>query len=188
MRKIFIDAGAYNGDTVKLFLEQYPEADQFEIFYFEPNPNFKKQLESLQSEKRIFIPKAVWVDDTTMKFYLDSNNLGSTLMRSKCSRSNLDKDNPIEVEAIDLSNWIKKNFSIDDFIVLKMDIEGAEYTVLNKMIEDRTIHYIKEIYIDWHGRKLAYFNKKIHHKLLNFLKENKLHPGYFCGETWKIKR
>ena len=44
-----------------------------------------------------------------------------------------------KVEAIDFSKWVLENFTEEDFIILKMDIEGSEYKVLPKMIEDGTI-------------------------------------------------
>jgi len=56
----------------------------------------------------------------------------------------------IEVESLDLSQWILDNFDVDDFIVLKMDIEGAEYEVLPKMVKDGSIAYINHAFIEWH--------------------------------------
>ena len=56
----------------------------------------------------------------------------------------------VKVESFDLSQWIINNFSADDFIVLKMDIEGSEYEVLPKMIKDGSINYINHAFIEWH--------------------------------------
>ncbi len=56
----------------------------------------------------------------------------------------------IEVESIDLSKWIINNFSKEDFIVLKMDIEGAEYKIIPKMFEDGSVNYINYAFIEWH--------------------------------------
>ena len=56
----------------------------------------------------------------------------------------------IEVESIDLSKWIINNFNKDDFIVLKMDIEGAEYKIVPKMFEDGSVNYINYAFIEWH--------------------------------------
>ena len=56
----------------------------------------------------------------------------------------------IEVESIDLSKWIMNNFSKEDFIVLKMDIEGAEYRIIPKMFEDGSVNYINYAFIEWH--------------------------------------
>ena len=56
----------------------------------------------------------------------------------------------IEVESIDLSKWIMNNFSKEDFIVLKMDIEGAEYKIIPKMFEDGSVNFINYAFIEWH--------------------------------------
>ena len=59
-----------------------------------------------------------------------------------------------EIEAFDFSKWTLDNFDRSDYIVLKMDIEGSEYRVLQKMIEDASIDYIDHLYIEWHHRYL----------------------------------
>tara|TARA_B100001113_G_C21104862_1_gene620408 strand:- start:949 stop:1650 length:702 start_codon:yes stop_codon:yes gene_type:complete len=65
----------------------------------------------------------------------------------------------IKVESINLSQWIIDNFSKDDYIVLKMDIEGSEYEILPKMIEDGSINYINAAFIEWHDWVMPdYFN------------------------------
>jgi FkbM family methyltransferase len=65
----------------------------------------------------------------------------------------------IEVESIDISKWILNNFCKSDYIVMKMDIEGSEYEVLPKMIEDGSIEYIDVLYIEWHDWQIK--NKTI---------------------------
>ena len=65
----------------------------------------------------------------------------------------------VEVESIDLSKWITENFSKNDIIVLKMDIEGAEYTVLPKLIEDGTASYINRAFIEWHDWVMPDYSK-----------------------------
>ena len=56
----------------------------------------------------------------------------------------------IEVESIDLSKWIIENFDRNDLIVLKMDVEGAEYKILPKRFEDGSVNYINYAFIEWH--------------------------------------
>ena len=36
-----------------------------------------------------------------------------------------------------------------------MDIEGAEYKVIPKMLAEGTFDYIDELWIEWHGRKIG---------------------------------
>ena len=56
-----------------------------------------------------------------------------------------------DVSCIDFSKYILDNFNKDDFIVIKMDIEGAEYDVLEHMIEKNVLHYINHIIIEFHA-------------------------------------
>ena len=64
-----------------------------------------------------------------------------------------------EVEAIDFSKWVLENFTEEDFIILKMDIEGSEYKVLPKMIEDGSIKFINKLIIEWHNWQFPQYNE-----------------------------
>lgn len=82
----------------------------------------------------------------------------------------------IEVESIDLSQWILENFDKDDFIVLKMDVEGAEYTILPKMIEDNSIGYLNSAFIEWHHWVMPEYASKTN-ELIGTLNENGVRLG-----------
>jgi hypothetical protein len=43
-----------------------------------------------------------------------------------------------------------------------MNIEGAEYDILEKMLIDKSIDYIDKLFISWHWKKLKGFPKKRH--------------------------
>jgi len=90
--------------------------------------------------------------DGIEKFYI-GHGASSSLIHGK-TRGNLDFDNPIEVDCIDLSKWITENFDKDDYIILKMDVEGAEYKVLEKMINENTINYVNKLYVEFHGMRV----------------------------------
>ena len=55
-----------------------------------------------------------------------------------------------KVQSIDLSEYISTVSDPKDYIVIKLDIEGSEFNVLDKLILDKTIEYINEIYIEFH--------------------------------------
>lgn len=63
---------------------------------------------------------------------------------------NLVWDNKINVECFDFSNWLKQNINVDDFVVCKIDIEGAEFEVLKKCISDDTLKLINHLDIEFH--------------------------------------
>jgi FkbM family methyltransferase len=60
-----------------------------------------------------------------------------------------------EIECIDFSNFIKNSFDKDDYIVCKMDIEGAEYEVIKDMQEKGVLSYINVLFIEWHNHLLC---------------------------------
>ena len=90
------------------------------------------------------IRKAVWTEDCTKKFYLKRHKVrsnSSSLYKNKClDRHPLDKNHPVFVECIDFDKWISFfgtshiNRALGKKCIVKMDIEGAEYEVLEKMI------------------------------------------------------
>ena len=160
--KVFIDAGSHRGKVSRKFHKQHPE---HKIYAFEPNPFVKTKLPSGAT----LIKKAVWIENVTKEFYLykDTASEGCTLMYNKVAPT-INKKSPVQVECIDFSHWILDTFSKEDKIVLKMDIEGAEYEVLNKMIDDKSIEYINKLYPEFHIHKLN-MDKGVHKELIKKL-------------------
>jgi hypothetical protein len=63
-------------------------------------------------------------------------------------------DSSVTVKSINFSKYLKKNFKISDNIILKIDIEGYEYNLLEHLIETGNIKYINNIFCEWHPAKL----------------------------------
>jgi len=147
MKKVFIDGGAHEGESVDLFFKSYPDAQEYEIHSFEPNPDMHELLE----KKRTILHKVgLWGGNEQKEFFKGKFSEGSTFLKMKVS-GKVDYNNPIMVECVCLSEWIRGNFNRDDYIVLKLDIEGAEYSVLDDMINTGTIHWINELLGELHG-------------------------------------
>ena len=51
-----------------------------------------------------------------------------------------------------------------------MNIEGAEYPVLNKMVEDGSINYIDKLIVAFHSHKITSITKEEHDELNEKLK------------------
>lgn len=162
--RYFIDAGANNSCSARIFRKKYDPFTLFHIYSFEVDPRFADNFDGI--EKLTFINKAVWVEDKVMPFYISNarRHDGGTLLVSKTTGL-LDKRNPILVNSIDFSKWLLENFKNDDFIILKMDIEGAEYEVLERMIATNAINLIDELWIEWHYAKVG-ISKNRHDELL----------------------
>jgi FkbM family methyltransferase len=169
MRKVFIDCGAWEGISSKYFRETFPNAEEYEIYAFECNSRLIPKIKELSYVN--VIEKAVWTYDGKIDLFLGSGEFteSSSVIKTKTT-GNLDKNNPDHVDCLDFSKWIRDNFKKEDYIVCKMNIEGGEYDVLNKMIEDGTIHYMNVMFIDWHWKKIK-MDKNTHDKLLKTVQE-----------------
>ena len=151
-RKIYIDCGANAGIVSWKYAVDGNE--DFEYFLFEPLPIFSDVGERMKVQfpntKINFSNEAVWIKDEELDFYESSwGKEGSSLLKNKVSNGMM-YDNPHRVNAIDFSAWIIENFSKDDYIICKMDIEGAEYDVVPKMIKDGSVEYMDEMIIEFH--------------------------------------
>ncbi|MBC8875911.1 MAG: FkbM family methyltransferase [Planctomycetes bacterium] len=149
-RHVFLDCGGHDGCSVRAFLKSRPDADRFAIYSFEPNPRLAEYYADLPTT---LIPKAVWIEDADVTLFLDEKDYdGSSLYRHK---QNIVGGTPLTVPAIDFSHWFRHQFRQTDHIVLKLDIEGAEYRVLEKMIDEGTIDWVSELYVEFHWNKLG---------------------------------
>jgi len=147
----FIDLGSFRGDTLRMFLgsEEYKK-DRWTIFAFEPNPYVTPDC----IEHTVFSRKAAWTEDGKIALFVSKRRKtrsGATVMKNK-----LEKDFcvPVKVKCFDFSKWILDNFNKKDYVVIKFNIEGAEYLILKKMIADGSIHYVNRIYVQFHAHKM----------------------------------
>ena len=113
-------------------------------------------LPPLSQDRFTIVPAAVSDTNGWATIYEHPNQLvrGGALPENKAGMQ------PKRVHAIDVAQWLLQ-LPADAYVFLKMDIEGSEYRVLPKMIEDRSILYINELVIEWHDWQLSsdYRNK-----------------------------
>lgn len=153
---VYIDLGAYNGDSVEQFLNwrtvSFPDKNDWVIHAFEPNPKFKATLRKKQTDNIHFHEDAAWIENGVLQFAVDDSPtpLGSTLMPGK--KAIWDTKEKINVTAFDFSAWVTQ-FK-DDFVVVKMDVEGAEFPILEKMIKDGTITIPNTLLVEFHPNKV----------------------------------
>jgi FkbM family methyltransferase len=168
-RRVFVDCGS---NTCKVLADRIERGLESEFFAFEPQPELVACVEEVRRKHPgvpiHFFPKAVWVHDGTMSFYLATEwgpnyKGGSTLLAGHVKNAaKVDYSRPVTVECIDFSRWLRRNFSRRDRIVVKMDIEGAEYPVLEKMIADGTIDYVSELIVEFHWHMSENLSKARH--------------------------
>lgn len=169
--KYFIDCGAHCGESI-LKAKQLFGLDTT-IISFEPIPYFANQLKEIHKDNPTIMIEnaAVWINDDIKKFHIHKEITdGSSLLTLY---GGVDDDYYIDIPCFDLSKWIKETFNPSDYIILKLDIEGAEYEVLNKMIEDGTISMVNELYGEWHHQKIDdEYTHKMADKIQEYLTQN----------------
>lgn len=144
--KILIDCGASNGSAIEELDIKHGPFDR--IYAIEPNPENAGHITSDKS-KLIKLEAAISTAYGNINLYLSEKYDGSTLYPNKLS-GRIDKDNFIEVKAIDFSDWLTINVSQDDHVVCKMDVEGAEFDVLEHLLKTRKMNLIDVLLVEWH--------------------------------------
>lgn len=197
MKRIFIDGGANVGNSIEFFLNSYPNADEYVIYSFECNPNLFKELDSFSDKANIY-HKALGTRNEKLDFFV-GGDLSSSLRGDKFTGKrkvnklihkvksvllgNKGWDRIIKVDVIDLADFVKNNFSKDDFIVLKLDIEGGEYDLIPHLIKAGLFDgYIDRLYGEWHYNKLDEVSLDDHKKILNDLKTKGFTMKEWCAE------
>jgi FkbM family methyltransferase len=138
-RKILIDCGFHKGLYTKAFLQKNHD---FIVYAFDPI-----KIEPILPNVN-FINKAVWIEDCVRKIYLSHRDDASSLISTVA----VDVKKSIDIECINFNKWINDNFTSDDYIHVKLDIEGAEYQVLHNMINGGSIKLISELVCEWHSK------------------------------------
>jgi|GEM_PF-1164772 len=167
--KLFIDCGGHDGcSIIKFFLSN----SGYDAITFEANPELWKYYSNLPTK---LIGKAVYNYDGEVEFIIDPIDAdGSSLIKGKdidFHKKVKNEDCPrINIQCVDLSLFIKEQSEKYDEIILKLDVEGAEYEILEKMLKDKTISCIKKLYAEFHWHKIGIPQEK-HDELIETLNQ-----------------
>jgi len=143
------------GANVGLVTKKLLEAGCF-VYAFEPDPEAFRELKKINSVKLSVHNVAVWTNQGKTKLYrhkdwkLSKSHTSSSLISSK---KNVDDANSIIVNTLDISDLV---ISLKGTKLMKMDVEGAEYKILNYWSKSRLIDEFSIIYCEFHGRKIRW--------------------------------
>jgi FkbM family methyltransferase len=190
-KKVFLDCGSQIGSGFELYFKHWGlQLDDTEVHMFEPNKNSFDILKEKYTHPNIKIHNvAVWDKNESRTLNVEFckyekkwvGGASNILHENFLIPTYIEKDHmaewppkvEMETKCIDFSTFVKNNFSQEDDIHVKMDIEGAECEVLDKMLLDNTFNYMKHLAIEWHFHmrknnpwNLNYFE--------NFIRENSI--------------
>jgi len=161
--KHILYCGANMCQRTQYLVEKYNDKNGLYIHYFEPNINCNDSLVKDYLIKNAvnysFNYKAVWIYDGKIDFQLQKCRIkngevgqGSALTVINNTNFRLKNGKIESVECIDLSKFISELQT--DYLILKLDVEGAEFEILSKLIKDNTIKKVKDLYLEIHRRYL----------------------------------
>lgn len=172
MTKYFFDFGSHNGQTIEKARPLFPDVDFF--IGFEPVHElyiqavkksaayrntlyFNYAVDTL--EKNCFATSTIYED-------LAHHKLGSSLLPDKYVKRKVSKE-VLCADVVFLFNILTKP---EDEIVLKIDIEGKEYDVLEKLLNSGILkERVKKLYVEWHWNKTSSISRERHETLVKKL-------------------
>lgn len=172
---IVFDVGGFVGDFSAKIYEKY----QPELYIFEPIKSFnEKIINKFQNNSKFHIFN-FGLSDSTTEIEMDLSEDASSVYTKN--------DTEIEVvKLIDVKEFLEQH-NIQSINLLKLNIEGGEYPLLERLIEIDWIKNIDNIQVQFHNLDENCENrmKKIQ-KMLS--KTHELTYQYnWCWENWKKK-
>lgn len=152
-RKVFVDIGGHLGESVRRFYREVSDAGEYEIYSFEPDlATFRILDANVGHIKNVnLINACVGNKDGMVDFYVGKHNQneGGTCSKGK-QTGGVDYVHPVKVESVDFARWMKANVN-GDYVVVKMNIEGGEYDLMEKILDEDI--RIDKCFIQLHAHK-----------------------------------
>jgi FkbM family methyltransferase len=165
-QKIFVDCGFNACEMLERFVKALPD---FQFYGFEVNSQyFAERAVELQKRYPNILGlnfSAVSDHDGTASFHIAGQKKGvlraeATTILPDFHEDQFIQEGPYEVPAIDFSRWltemVARHTEADGskpFVVVKMDIEGAEYAVLEELVHYGSIALISELMVEFHTQQ-----------------------------------
>ena len=169
--KLIFDLGAHWGESIRYFSKKLKDVSSFDIISVEAGElNFKKLQKNSQKYKDSFNKitlhnKFVYHESKDISFYEyidDFHSAGSTYSKEKFefnSEKRLEyanlPHNIIHPDIFNICEEYKKSLDLYEEVIIKMDIEGAEYEILPDLIKILDPEKTKYFFLEFHSDKLG---------------------------------
>jgi FkbM family methyltransferase len=176
---IVLDAGAYTGEWAQEIMDKYSPT----IHAFEPDPRNYQQLERKAQAISRLMPYNFGLGDKNETVRMKLEHMGSSIFSDTSSK----KEGPwADVEIRDIADtW--NSLALDRVDLMKINIEGAEFPLLERMIEADLLKKVDCFMIqfhEWHPgayrrrRKIRKAMSKTHRLVWDY---------HFVWEKWVLK-
>jgi FkbM family methyltransferase len=176
---IVIDVGAFIGDWSVTIAEKYNPT----IYAFEPNPKPFERLLIHAGKNPKFKPLPVGLGDEDLEADFTLKGLGSSMLEDRADHSDVPKMR-VKIRSVD-SIW--NELALNNVQLMKVNIEGAEFPLFERMIEtgllDKVDTYLIQFH-EWHEHAYSR-RRRIRRELA---KTHELEWDYnFVWEKWVRK-
>lgn len=161
MAKVFLDCGAHKFEGLREFIPILALDKTWVVHSFEANPTITKNAKLNVDEEWKFEHYmhdcAVGARNGKIKFISEYRDRDEGGMGSRLATNwhdgiyDFGGGRPYEVDIINFPEWIRDTFNDDDEVVIKLDVEGAEFEILPELIKDIP-KCLKVMWIEWHER------------------------------------
>eukprot|EP00403_Amphidinium_massartii_P042716 CAMPEP_0178451490 /NCGR_PEP_ID=MMETSP0689_2-20121128/43716_1 /TAXON_ID=160604 /ORGANISM="Amphidinium massartii, Strain CS-259" /LENGTH=325 /DNA_ID=CAMNT_0020077087 /DNA_START=1 /DNA_END=978 /DNA_ORIENTATION=+ len=166
---VFIDLGAANGNTFQQFIQNgygpvanCPSA-KWRAVLVEANPRFNVDLANLATYYGASIDAkagtAAYMCEGQTSFYVDTKNVQQNYWGSSMSPNHPDAQasghQQVVVPTMNLNRYLYENTIPGDWVMVKMDIEGAEWDVVPCLAQSPAASLIDRMYLEEHPQSFA---------------------------------
>jgi len=168
---IVVDLGCYpHGHEISIerLIDRYaPDV----LYGFDPYPDLIEGERTItrdrigaghKSVRVVLERKAAWTYDGEIEMALVPGERAwdSTVMRDKNSRLEWRRGEVVTVPCFDLARWLRAVEPVGEGLILKMDVEGAEFPLCEHLIQTRTDVLVGRLFVEWHDLKMDYPPKR----------------------------
>lgn len=173
-RALFLDCGSNVGQGFEFFRKYYPNK-LYDYILFEPNPYcFEVLKEQYATEEKVGVQLknvAVGTKDTNVDFYGIEDekggvySVGGTVLPEHNSKIySLPDRASLQVASINFADFLLDVFQKNDYsyVILKLDIEGGEYQVLDLLLAKNLLSRFESIYVEFHSQYMDDKRRRIY--------------------------
>lgn len=125
------------------------------LYGFDPWPGLVEGETEVATTRVVLERKAAWIEDGEIEFARVRGLRGwdSTVMRAKNAKGEwAGAAEIVRVPCFDFSAWLR---TLPEPPVVKLDVEGAEFPILEKLVADGTDELVAELLVEWHDDKMV---------------------------------
>lgn len=170
---IVFDLGGYKGEFASAIINKYNST----VYIFEPIPFLFDIIVDRFSNNKKLHPYCFGLYDSTIKQRISLSDNGSSLF--------ITNNETMEIQLKNMAEFINEN-EICNIDLVKINIEGAEYSLLESLIHHNLISRFKNIQVQFHDFIIPNAAKRMQDIQKQLSKTHELTYQYeFVWENWK---